>query len=180
MSNVNGNYRSINVDALDEDQFLDDEELSKVTPKVDEEGDMTGAAQITNVKNVSIRSLSELSSLLESKTNTVKSHMAKNEILPALALLLDNPPCGKEDQSAKERNLKLIMDALTSAKANDIPGLVKQLTSPQVDLLMKFIYRGMQSPELFNSAILLQWHEKVFEVGGYGSIVRVMTDRNTV
>jgi actin related protein 2/3 complex subunit 5 len=53
------------------------------------------------------------------------------------------------------------MDALSAAKTSDIPNIVKTLNTAQLDVLMKFIYRGMGSPELYNPSILLAWHEKV-------------------
>ena len=51
------------------------------------------------------------------------------------------------------------MEVLNSTKATI--DLVKSLTTEQQDILMKYIYRGMESPKLYNSAILLNWHEKV-------------------
>lgn len=108
------------------------------------------------------------------------------------------------------------MEALQAAKVTDMQQIVKSMGVDQVDILMKYIYRGLASPEQFNSGILLQWHEKVcscffdcsvmiyidlslwlslilhlsnnlsaflnqvLEVGGVGSIVRVLTDRKTV
>ena len=53
------------------------------------------------------------------------------------------------------------MEVLNSTKATIIPSLVKSLTTEQQDTLMKYIYRGMASPGLYNSAVLLNWHEKV-------------------
>jgi actin related protein 2/3 complex subunit 5 len=50
----------------------------------------------------------------------------------------------------------------------------------QIDLLMKYIYRGFESPSDGSSGHLLLWHEKVFEKGGLGSIVRVLTDKKKV
>lgn len=58
-------------------------------------------------------------------------------------------------------NLAIVMDALQSAKTSDIPSLAKALSSAELDLLVKFLYRGMAQPETFNSLILLAWHEKV-------------------
>eukprot|EP00842_Homolaphlyctis_polyrhiza_P000650 jgi/Hompol1/1586/HPOL_005650-RA len=72
------------------------------------------------------------------------------------------------------------MDAISAARPTDIAGVVKDLSRAQLDTLMKYLYRGMASPEVFNSAVLLSWHEKVFELGGLGSIVRVLTDRQSV
>ena len=79
-----------------------------------------------------------------------------------------------------------------------------------LDTLMKYLYKGMsggassKAPKSTNSpqptggfsqissriltgegggqamSVLLSWHEKVVEIAGPGSIVRVMTDRRTV
>lgn len=72
------------------------------------------------------------------------------------------------------------MDVLAAVKSGEIAALVKSLNVDQVDALMKYLYCGMATPEKFNSAVLLQWHEKAFESGGVGSIVRVLTDRRVL
>lgn len=51
------------------------------------------------------------------------------------------------------------MEVLNSTKAT--VEFVKSLATEQQDILMKYIYRGMASPDLYNSAVLLNWHEKV-------------------
>ncbi len=53
------------------------------------------------------------------------------------------------------------MDVLGAVKSADVLNIVKMLSSDEIDLLMKYIYRGMSLPERFQSATLLQWHEKV-------------------
>lgn len=58
--------------------------------------------------------------------------------------------------------------------------IIFQLDSTQLDVLMKYIYRGFERPSENSSAVLLQWHEKVFNVAGVGCIVRVLTDRKRV
>ena len=72
------------------------------------------------------------------------------------------------------------MKVLLSTKQNQVESVVKTLDNDQKDLLMKYIYRGFESPTEGSSAQLLFWHEKVFETAGVGSIVRVMTDRKRV
>lgn len=65
-------------------------------------------------------------------------------------------------------------------QAAQVESVVKQLDNDQRDLLMKYIYRGFETPSDNSSAHLLLWHEKVFEEAGVGSVVRVMTDRKRV
>jgi actin related protein 2/3 complex subunit 5 len=82
--------------------------------------------------------------------------------------------------------------------------------SEVLDTLMKYLYKGMSQSQGTGSkpgmsptptggfsqiggrsfgggegggqmmSVLLSWHEKVVEVAGVGSVVRVMTDRRTV
>ncbi|KAK9975033.1 hypothetical protein ABG768_023097 [Culter alburnus] len=74
----------------------------------------------------------------------------------------------------------VVLRVLTSFRSSDIEPAVKSLDKNGVDLLMKYIYKGFERPVENSSAILLQWHEKAFAIGGLGSIVRVMTARKTV
>jgi actin related protein 2/3 complex, subunit 5 len=53
------------------------------------------------------------------------------------------------------------MEALAATKPADIAAVLKSLNPGDVDVLMKYVYRGMASPEVFQPGILLQWHEKV-------------------
>lgn len=54
-----------------------------------------------------------------------------------------------------------MLKVLISFKANDIEKAVQSLDKNGVDLLMKYIYKGFESPSDNSSAVLLQWHEKV-------------------
>uniref|UniRef100_A0A8C0EPN8 Actin-related protein 2/3 complex subunit 5 n=1 Tax=Bubo bubo TaxID=30461 RepID=A0A8C0EPN8_BUBBB len=74
----------------------------------------------------------------------------------------------------------IVLKVLISFKANDIEKAVQSLDKNGVDLLMKYIYKGFESPSDNSSAVLLQWHEKALAAGGVGSIVRVLTARKTV
>ena len=74
----------------------------------------------------------------------------------------------------------LVVRVLLSIKQNQVEPTVKELDNDQKDLLMKYIYRGFETPSEGSSAHLLLWHEKVLEAAGVGSIVRVLTDRKKV
>ncbi|CAG8555616.1 6740_t:CDS:2 [Acaulospora morrowiae] len=153
-------FRNIDIDILDEEQLVQEElfEFSEGKPIEPEE-----ALSKVNTKGVEVRNL-----LTRGKTED------------ALATAIDNPPYGLNTTEAKDLNTKIVIEVLNSIKATDIPSLVKNLSSEQQDVLMKYIYRGMASPELYSSAMLLNWHEKLTEVAGVGCIVRVITDRKTV
>ena len=72
------------------------------------------------------------------------------------------------------------MDTLLAAKPSDMSLMLKPLEPLELDLLFKYLYKGMASPERYNASLLLAWHEKLFELGGLGGIVRVLTDRRVV
>uniref|UniRef100_A0A452EYX6 Actin-related protein 2/3 complex subunit 5 n=1 Tax=Capra hircus TaxID=9925 RepID=A0A452EYX6_CAPHI len=80
----------------------------------------------------------------------------------------------------QDRAGSIVLKVLISFKANDIEKAVQSLDKNGVDLLMKYIYKGFESPSDNSSAVLLQWHEKALAAGGVGSIVRVLTARKTV
>ena len=63
-----------------------------------------------------------------------------------------------------------------SIKTNQMDECIAMLDRDLVDVLMKYIYRGFEIPIEGSSGHLLQWHEKVYNVSGVGSIVRVLTD----
>lgn len=110
----------------------------------------------------------------------VDSLIRQGDMMGALHIALRNPPINSRNPAIKERAQAMVLRVLTSFKSSDIEPAVKSLDKNGVDLLMKYIYKGFERPTENSSAILLQWHEKAFAVGGLGSIVRVMTARKTV
>ncbi|KAL7387168.1 hypothetical protein ABVT39_019366 [Epinephelus coioides] len=105
---------------------------------------------------------------------------AEGNMNAALEAVLKNPPINTKNQMAKERAELLVVKVLSSFKSSDIEKAVGSLDKAGVDLLMKYIYRGFETPSDNSSTVLLQWHEKALAVGGVGSIVRVLTARKTV
>ncbi|CAO3624435.1 unnamed protein product [Mucor hiemalis] len=84
---------------------------------------------------------------------------SQGDLNSALTRALEEPPYGRHSENAKIESTK---------------------THRTTRCLMKYLYAGMGKPEQFNSSVLLTWHEKLTEVAGNGSIVRVMTDKRTV
>ena len=56
------------------------------------------------------------------------------------------------------------MRVLTAYKSSEVEKAVKCLEKTDLDVLMKYIYRGFAEPTEGRSAILLTWHEKVCAV----------------
>ncbi|XP_051546756.1 actin-related protein 2/3 complex subunit 5-like protein [Myxocyprinus asiaticus] len=110
----------------------------------------------------------------------VDNLIRQGDMMAALHIALRNPPINSKNPALKERALSVVLRVLTSFRSSDIESAVKSLDKNGVDLLMKYIYKGFERPTENSSAILLQWHEKAFAIGGLGSIVRVMTARKTV
>ncbi|KAJ8346465.1 hypothetical protein SKAU_G00278660 [Synaphobranchus kaupii] len=101
-------------------------------------------------------------------------------MMSAFHIALRNPLIHTKNPAVKERAQAIVLRVLTSFRGGEIESAVRSLDRNGVDLLMKYIYRGFEKPSENSSAILLQWHEKAFAVGGLGSIVRVLTARKTV
>lgn len=65
---------------------------------------------------------------------------------------------------------------MLAIKGSQIEEAVNALEPQQIDVLMKYIYKGFENPSEGSSGHLLMWHEKVYSVGGVGCIVRVLSD----
>ena len=71
----------------------------------------------------------------------------------------------------------LVYQSIAPVKQTEIVKLIKNLSSDEADLLVKYTYKLMAKPSVFNPAILLSWHEKLIAETGHGAIVRCLTDR---
>ncbi len=58
-----------------------------------------------------------------------------------------------------------MLDVLTRFRAADVEKAVNALDTEQMDILMKYLYRGFANPTENSCGILLVWHEKVVMVG---------------
>ncbi|CAH1369494.1 unnamed protein product [Tenebrio molitor] len=108
--------------------------------------------------------------------NEVNSLLQKAKQLEALKAVLSNAPLGSKNQQIKENAVNLTLRVLLSIKPSQIEEAVNSLSPDLIDVLMKYIYRGFEYPSEGSSGHLLIWHEKVFNVGGVGCIVRVLSD----
>ena len=74
-------------------------------------------------------------------------------------------------------NRDLMLQLLMSVKSSEMDRVIEGLEPELIDRLMKYIYKGFETPSEGSSGHLLIWHDKVFAVGGVGSVVRVITDK---
>ncbi|XP_075435505.1 actin-related protein 2/3 complex subunit 5-like protein [Ascaphus truei] len=147
---LSSRFRKLDIDEFDENKFVDDQ-------LQEEPAEPQGPDQ-----------------------GEVDSLIRQGDLLGAFHAAFQDSPDNSKNQAVKERAEGIVLKVLTSFKSNDIEQAVKTLDRRGVDLLMKCIYKGFEKPSENSSAILLQWHEKAFVIGGLGSIVRVLTSRKTV
>ncbi|MBW0559116.1 hypothetical protein O181_098831 [Austropuccinia psidii MF-1] len=151
------NFRKIDIDAFDDDAVTE-AELYAHDPRSPEE--MLADAQ--------------------SKTAQARAFLARGDVGSALKLLLSSPPYGPTSSTldtAKSLTLSSIIEILSSTRTSEISSVIQSFDQSEQDWLMKYIYKGMSLIGDSNSAVLLNWHEKLTELAGTGCIVRVMTDR---
>lgn len=62
---------------------------------------------------------------------------------------------------SKRKAAQMALSAMMKIKANEIPAAVNAIPVPLRDTLMKYVYKGFESPKEYPSNHLLIWHEKV-------------------
>uniref|UniRef100_A0A6Q2X9G7 Actin-related protein 2/3 complex subunit 5 n=1 Tax=Esox lucius TaxID=8010 RepID=A0A6Q2X9G7_ESOLU len=132
---LSSRFRKLDIDEFDENKFVDDHDEA-----VDNQG--PDGAEIDNLLR--------------------QYPLCTGDMMTAFHIALRNPPLNTKNPAIKERAQAIVLRVLTSFKSSDIEPAVKSLDRSGVDLLMKYIYRGFEKPSDNSSAILLQWHEKVF------------------
>ncbi|XP_065205062.1 actin-related protein 2/3 complex subunit 5-B [Planococcus citri] len=145
-------FRKIDVDQYNEDNFKIDESAETGVPS-----NFPDDAEITSLIN-------------------------QGKLDEALITVLKNAPMSVKNRNPqiKDKALRLMMKVMLSIKSSQMDDVIQRLDIEQVDTLMKYIYKGFETPTEGSSAHLLIWHEKAFAVGGLGSIVRVLTDNKRV
>ncbi|KAK4025497.1 hypothetical protein OUZ56_014561 [Daphnia magna] len=143
-------FRKIDVDQYNEDNYKEDDCGESQSPPVGPD-----EKEITNFIN-----------------------QGKN--IEALKTVLRNAPISSRNQMVKDAALNVVMQVLLSVKSSQIEEAVNALDRDHLDILMKYIYRGFETPSEGSSGQLLAWHEKVHAVAGVGCIVRVLTDKKRV
>ncbi|XP_058807520.1 actin-related protein 2/3 complex subunit 5-A [Phymastichus coffea] len=108
--------------------------------------------------------------------NEILSLLSQGKHAEALISVLKSAPLGCKNQQVKDNARNLTQKVLLSIKTNQMDDCIAQLDRDLQDNLMKYIYRGFEIPNEGSSGHLLVWHEKLYNVSGVGSIVRVLAD----
>eukprot|EP01110_Echinostelium_bisporum_P002918 TRINITY_DN17190_c0_g1_i1.p1 TRINITY_DN17190_c0_g1~~TRINITY_DN17190_c0_g1_i1.p1 ORF type:complete len:143 (-),score=52.78 TRINITY_DN17190_c0_g1_i1:38-466(-) len=119
----------------------------------------------------------EYRSEVSARVSEVTKLLNGGKAAAALPLALADPPTHCKNQDIKDQNATAVLNVLTGVGEKGIDAAVAGLNADQLDILMKYIYRGLATGE---NASLLKWHESVLKKSGLGSVVRVLTDRKTV
>uniref|UniRef100_A0A0N4ZV58 Actin-related protein 2/3 complex subunit 5 n=1 Tax=Parastrongyloides trichosuri TaxID=131310 RepID=A0A0N4ZV58_PARTI len=144
----NTSYRKLDVDAFDPEKYDENDEFLE-----------NGSAMGPDEKLVQ--------QLLSSGKNT-----------EALKAALSNAPLNVKDMSITERAVKTVVKALTNHRNAEIGDSITELSDDEIDILMKYIYKGMEiMPDGSVCNSLLSWHSHAFNRCGYGGIMRVLSDR---
>jgi len=140
----------------------------------DEYDDQDGAPQ----KEVGGKSDAEYERDIRDRESRVQQTLNMGNAAGAIELALTDPPVFSKNQQLKDRNAAVVVNALVSIKEKDIDTALAKLSDDQLDVCMKYIYRGLESGD--NSNILLKWHESVYNKCGIGCIIRAIAERRTV
>ncbi|KAF2824613.1 Arp2/3 complex 16 kDa subunit ARPC5 [Ophiobolus disseminans] len=186
MANIN--WRTINIDALDPDSPANFD-LSSLTPAVapvstadvqnnaqqirqllrggDNEGALQGALENPPYGADDKGKEVHLAAVIE-----ILQSIRQSDMSPILSRLY-GAPGGTEA-------LDVLMKYIYKGMAQASPSSDKRNITPQVTGFSQVHARGGGEGGGQAMSVLLSWHEKLVEIAGPGSIVRVMTDRRTV
>ncbi|RWS16361.1 Actin-related protein 2/3 complex subunit 5-like protein [Dinothrombium tinctorium] len=143
-------FRKIDIDQYNDDLFKEEESVDVQSP-------VTGVDE------------QEVNRLLQSGKH-----------VEAIKYLISVCPLNSKNQAAKDCALNLMMQAMSAVKTSEMDKVIDALDIDQIDIIMKYIYRGFENPSDNRSGHLLIWHEKAYTKAGLGSIVRVLTDKKRV
>ncbi|KNE87837.1 hypothetical protein PSTG_18772, partial [Puccinia striiformis f. sp. tritici PST-78] len=96
------------------------------------------------------------------------------DVASALKLLLNSPPYGPSSSAldnAKSLTLSSVIETLSSTRTSEIASIVQSFDQSEQDWLMKYLYKGMSSIGDSNSAVLLNWHEKVIHLSNFSTAI---------
>lgn len=117
---------------------------------------------------------------IAARDSAVSGKLGSKSYAEALLASLDGASkvMASKSSAVKEANAKVVFKVMEAVNDKDIDDVLANFDQATLDLLMKYVYKGLQNHE--HSASGFKWHSAILEKTGLGSIVRAMTDRKTV
>merc|ERR1711974_504641 len=120
-------------------------------------------------------STTDWGSQIKPRESELRGMLQRSDIQGAFKASLSDPPYDCKDQKLKDTYSEAVGDVLKEIKEAEFEKYISPLSSEEMDVLMKFIYRALALG--ISSGHMLKWHAALTEKAGLGCIVRVMAER---
>lgn len=92
----------------------------------------------------------------------------------AVKAALVDPPYTATEGETRKLSVKVVVKAIGSVPEKEVPAVIDALDGDERDVLMKYLYRGMEEAESCNQ--LLKWHGILTDKAGNGCIMRALSE----
>mmetsp|Transcript_31474 Transcript_31474/g.43687 ORF Transcript_31474/g.43687 Transcript_31474/m.43687 type:complete len:106 (-) Transcript_31474:112-429(-) len=83
------------------------------------------------------------------------------------------------DEVGKASQFECVRAVVMKTKESEVEAVVRELSPPQRDALMKHLYNGLSMGDSKLSSIMFLWHKELTQQAGIGCIIRSLTDKST-
>ncbi|CAF0894282.1 unnamed protein product [Didymodactylos carnosus] len=108
---------------------------------------------------------------VEPDENEWKRFIDEMKYSKALEYVLQNAPVRSKHPEKKKKAAHMALSTMMKIKQQEISDVINSIPPSLRDTLMKYVYRGFESPKDYASSSLLVWHEKVLAATGLGTIM---------
>lgn len=115
---------------------------------------------------------------VRSRAAQVKTLVAQRKNEDAVRAALEDPPVLARSNALKDENAQSVLAALLACNKGEMQRVVDSLSTEQEDVLMKYLARFLGLAA--QSAVVLDWHQKLATKAGAGCFMRAFTDRKQV
>ncbi|TYZ59299.1 hypothetical protein PybrP1_006575 [[Pythium] brassicae (nom. inval.)] len=115
---------------------------------------------------------------VRSRTAHVKTLVAQRKNEDAVRAALADPPLLARSDAVKDENAQSVLTALLACNKGEMQRVIDSLSTDQEDVLMKYLARFLGLAA--QSAVVLDWYQKLASKAGAGCIMRAFTDRKLV
>jgi hypothetical protein len=115
---------------------------------------------------------------VKARASQVRALLAQRKNEEAVRVALEDPPIQSKADALKDENAQTVMTALAACNKGETQRAIDALSPELEDNLMKYLARFLGLPS--QSAIILDWHQKLAAKAGAGCIMRAFTERKQV